>query len=29
MSPDDFGRYIRTEYARWSQVVREAGIRAD
>ena len=26
-TPEDFARYIRTEIARWSRVVRDAGIR--
>jgi tripartite-type tricarboxylate transporter receptor subunit TctC len=29
MSPDDFGRYIKTEMVKWGKVVKEAGIKAE
>ena len=29
MSPQAFGTFIRTELAKWSNVVRESGARAD
>jgi tripartite-type tricarboxylate transporter receptor subunit TctC len=29
MSPDEFGRFIRAETAKWARVVKEAGIRAE
>ena len=29
MSPEEFGRFIRTETAKWSKVVKEAGIKAE
>jgi tripartite-type tricarboxylate transporter receptor subunit TctC len=28
-TPEEFGRYIRSEIARWAEVTREAGIRAE
>lgn len=28
-TPDEFGAYVRSEIARWAQVTREAGIRAE
>ena len=28
-TPDEFAAYLRTEVAKWSKVIREAGIRAD
>jgi tripartite-type tricarboxylate transporter receptor subunit TctC len=29
MSPDEFGRFIQAETAKWARVVKEAGIRAE
>ncbi len=29
MSPDDFGRYVRDEIAKWSKVVRDSGAKVD
>jgi tripartite-type tricarboxylate transporter receptor subunit TctC len=29
MTSDEFGAFIRTEYAKWGKVVRDAGIRAE
>jgi len=29
MAPAAFGKFIRTETAKWSRVVKEAGIKAD
>ena len=29
MSPDEFGRYVKAEVARWAKVVRESGARID
>ena len=29
MSPEEFGRFIKTETAKWSKVVKEAGIKAE
>ena len=29
MTPDDFGRYVRDEIAKWSKVVRESGAKVD
>ena len=29
MSPAEFGKYIRTETARWGKVVREANIKPE
>ncbi|MDB5902850.1 MAG: extra-cytoplasmic solute receptor BugT [Betaproteobacteria bacterium] len=29
MSPDEFGRFIKTEIVKWTKVVREAGIKAE
>jgi tripartite-type tricarboxylate transporter receptor subunit TctC len=28
-SPEEFGRYLRDEYARWGRIIREKGIKAD
>jgi tripartite-type tricarboxylate transporter receptor subunit TctC len=29
MSPDEFGRFIKTEIVKWTKVVKEAGIKAE
>jgi hypothetical protein len=29
LNPDAFAEFIRTEYARWGKVIREAGIRME
>ena len=29
MSPDDFGRHVREEIAKWAKVVKESGARLD
>jgi tripartite-type tricarboxylate transporter receptor subunit TctC len=29
MTSDEFGAFIRTEYAKWGKVVRDAGIKAE
>ena len=29
MRPDEFGRFIQAETAKWARVVKEAGIRAE
>ena len=28
-SPDDFGKYIRSEIAKWSKVIDETGVKAE
>ena len=28
-SPEEFGQYLREEYARWGRIIREKGIKAD
>jgi tripartite-type tricarboxylate transporter receptor subunit TctC len=28
-TPEEFGRYLRDEYARWGRVIREKGIKAE
>jgi tripartite-type tricarboxylate transporter receptor subunit TctC len=28
-TPEEFGRFVRSEYARWGRLVREANIRAE
>ena len=29
MSPEEFGRYVRAEIAKWAKVVKESGAKAD